>query len=417
MTARRASRPAVFDVSTADLHDAVQVSGGGDFYRVKSVGGQSLDKTRSKDTNPMPAAIPLAPPINRPTLRRGHTTDSRYPYLSRYDSRDEVERGGSRASYNFQPNAESATNPSEDEKLSARKGWGYQPINFGHLHFPAFKSPSAQLTLLGLVFCFGPGLFCMLNGLGGGGLANPAPSNDALVANNVAIALVGFFAGPIVSKIGFRISLTLGGFGYVLYTSSLLTYQITGNGPFLITSGAVLGVLCSLLWTAQGAMLMSYPLPRYKGRYTSYVWTIFNLGAAGASLVTSGHLKSLTNVGLPYMIDRPSTKSPLLLWKHIQHHLCCCHLSDRPLLLPRHVYLQCQRDRTQRWLSRRPPRKGRLDKRDRQSNAPTQNRHVHHRSLPSLLLLKLLLPLPAQRHQPRRLQRTHARAQQYSVLG
>lgn len=298
LTARRASRSAVFDVSTADLHDAAQVSGG-DLCRTKSGGCQSLDKTRSKDTGPMPTAITLATPITRPALRRGHTADSHYVYLSRYGSQHNEERSGSRTSYNLQPNAESATNSSEDEKRSARKGWGYQPINFGALHFPAFKSPPVQLTLLGLVFCFGPGLFCMLNGLGGGGLANPAPSNDALVANNVAIALVGFFAGPIVSKLGFRISMTLGGFGYVLYTSSLLTYQITGNGPFLITSGAVLGVLCSLLWTAQGAMLMSYPLPRHKGRYTSYVWTIFNLGAAGASLVSTGHLESLTNVGSP----------------------------------------------------------------------------------------------------------------------
>ena len=316
LTARRASRPAVFDVSTADLHDAAEVSGG-DLYRVKSGGGRSLEKTRSKDTEPMPAAITLAPPLIRPTLRRGHAADSHYVYLSRYGSQHNEEGKGTGTLYDIQPDAESPADSSEDESKSARKGRGYQPINFGPLHLPAFKSPPAQLTLLGLVFCFGPGLFCMLNGLGGGGLANPAPSNDALVANNVAIALVGFFAGPIVSKLGFRISLTLGGFGYVLYTSSLLTYQITGNGPFLITSGAVLGVLCSLLWTAQGAMLMSYPLPRYKGRYTSYVWTIFNLGAAGASLVNSGHPKSLITADSHYMIDCPSTKSPLLLWQHI----------------------------------------------------------------------------------------------------
>ena len=369
LTARRASRPAVFDGSIADLHDAAQGSGG-DLCRVKSGGGRSLDKSKSEDAEPMPAAVTLAPPITRPTLRRGHTADSHYSYLSRYGSRHNDEKRGTRASYELHPNAESATDSSEDESRSARKGWGYRPITFGPLHVPAFKSPQVQLTLLGLVFCFGPGMFCMLNGLGGGGLADPAPSNNALVANNVAIALVGFFAGPIVSKLGFRISLTLGGFGYVLYTSSLLTYQITGNGPFLITSGAVLGVLCSLLWTAQGAMLMSYPLPRYKGRYTSYVWTIFNLGAAGASLVNSGHLKSLTNVGSPCMIDCPSTKSPLLLWQHIQRHLCRRHLSDRPLLPPCHVHLQRQSDRTHRWLSRRPPRKSRLDKRNRQSNAP-----------------------------------------------
>ena len=361
LTARQASRPAVSDVSTADLHDAARVSGGS-LYRVKSGDDQSLVETRSKDTIPMPAAITLAPPMSRPTLRRGHTPDSPYLYLPHHGSRDKIQRDGSGPPYKPQPNAESATDPLEDEKRSARTGQGYQSMNFGHLlHLPAFKSSAAQLTLLGLVFCFGPGLFCMLNGLGGGGLANPAPSNDSLVAYFAAIALVGFFAGPIVSKIGFRISLTLGGFGYVLYTSSLLTYQTTGNGPFLITSGAILGVLSSLLWTAQGAMLMSYPLPKYKGRYTSYVWTIFNLGAAGPSLVTSGHLKSLTNAGSPYMIDCPSTKSPLLLWKYIQRHLCCRHLPDHPVILVRLVYLQCQSGRAQRWLSHCHPRKGRLD--------------------------------------------------------
>ena len=299
LTAHRASRPAVFDVSTTNLYDAAQASGGG-LYKVRSGGGQSLDKTRSKDTEPMPATSILAPPISRPKLRRGHTSDSHFASVFHYPGTHSGERRGSRTSDNLQPNAESAADSSQDEKRSTRKGWGYKPVKLGGLHFPAFKSPPAQLTLLGLVFCFGPGLFCMLNGLGGGGLANPVPSNDALVANNIAIALVGFFAGPIVSKLGFRISMTLGGFGYVLYTSSLLTYQITGNGPFLITSGAVLGVLCSLLWTAQGAMLMSYPLPRYKGRYTSYVWTIFNVGAAGASLVSPDHLKSIRT--LAYLV-------------------------------------------------------------------------------------------------------------------
>lgn len=227
LTARQGSRPAVFDVSAADLHDAAEVSGG-ELYRVKSGG---LVKTISKDTNPMPTAVTLASPMIRPTLRRGHTADSQYVYLSRYGSQHNEESKGTRTSYDIQLETESPTDSSEDENKSAWKGRGYKSIDFGPLHFPAFKSPQFQLTLLRLVFCFGPGLFYMLNGLGGGGLANSAPSNDALVANNVAIALVGFVTRPIVGKLGFRISLTLGGFGYVLYTSSLLTYQITGNGP------------------------------------------------------------------------------------------------------------------------------------------------------------------------------------------
>ena len=118
----------------------------------------------------MPAAVGLAPPIIRPTLRRGDTADSHYIYLSRYGSQHNEKCKETGTSYDIQLNTQSPTDSSEDENKSARKGWGYQPINFGLLHCPSFKSSLVQLTLLGLVFCLDPGL-------GGGDLANPAPSN------------------------------------------------------------------------------------------------------------------------------------------------------------------------------------------------------------------------------------------------
>lgn len=167
----------------------------------------------------------------------------------------------------------------------SRSLWGIKRLNLGNLHLPALKTVQMQLLLLSCIFFLGPGMFCMLNRLGGGGLEDATASNQALVANNVCIALVGLVAGPLVTRIGYRISICLGAAGYILYTCSLLTYQITGNAPFLIFSGAMLGVLCTLLWTAQGSMLLSYPPPELQGKYISYVWTIFNLGAVFGSLV------------------------------------------------------------------------------------------------------------------------------------
>jgi MFS family permease len=44
-------------------------------------------------------------------------------------------------------------------------------------------------------------------------------------------------------------------------------------------------VCAGLLWCAQGAIMMSYPPEESKGRYISWFWMIFNLGAVIGSLV------------------------------------------------------------------------------------------------------------------------------------
>jgi len=134
-------------------------------------------------------------------------------------------------------------------------------------------------------------MFCAMNGLGGGGLHNPGPANTANVAVYATFAVVGFISGPIVTKIGFRASFTLGGVGYSLYASSLLSYKLDGNEGFLVVAGVVLGVFASLLWTSQGAMLISYPSLEERGRYISLVWSLFNLGAGLGSLVSLSPFK------------------------------------------------------------------------------------------------------------------------------
>ena len=55
----------------------------------------------------------------------------------------------------------------------------------------------------------------------------------------------------------------------------------------MIFAGALLGVCAGLLWTAQGAIMMSYPTEDLKGRYISWFWMIFNLGAVIGGLVWS----------------------------------------------------------------------------------------------------------------------------------
>jgi len=87
--------------------------------------------------------------------------------------------------------------------------------------------------------------------------------------------------------LGVKTALSFGGIGYCVYVASFLCYSHTSNSNFVIFAGALLGVCAGLLWTAQGTIIMSYPEEGSKGRYISWFWMIFNLGAVIGSLVSS----------------------------------------------------------------------------------------------------------------------------------
>lgn len=131
-------------------------------------------------------------------------------------------------------------------------------------------------------------MFNAVNGLGAGGQLSSKDNDNALTALYATFAGVGFFAGTFANKLGIKITMCFGGFGYGLYVASLLCYNHTTNAGFLIFAGALLGLCAGLLWTAQGAIMMSYPPESSKGRYISWFWMIFNLGGVIGSLVSGG---------------------------------------------------------------------------------------------------------------------------------
>jgi drug/metabolite transporter (DMT)-like permease len=64
-------------------------------------------------------------------------------------------------------------------------------------------------------------------------------------------------------------------------------------------AGAILGVTAALLWSAQGAIMMSYPLEKDKGKSFGIFWAIFQLGTFIGSVIAlainikSGKLNSV----------------------------------------------------------------------------------------------------------------------------
>lgn len=169
------------------------------------------------------------------------------------------------------------------------RGWMYKGFGFFGKQF-WYALPSSQLLMVSLVCFMCPGMFNALSGMGGAGLADPSAAARANTALYATFAGVAFFAGTITNVLGVRITLALGGIGYTVYVAAFFCFAHTENMEFVLFSGFFLGVCAGMLWTAQGAIMMSYPEEKNKGRYISWFWVIFNMGAVIGSLVRSRRL-------------------------------------------------------------------------------------------------------------------------------
>ena len=129
-------------------------------------------------------------------------------------------------------------------------------------------------------------MFNALNGLGGGGLLDAKTGDDSNTALYSTFAVVGFFAGTLVNRMGVRVAMGLGGIGYSVYVSAYLCYKFTTNLGYVVFAGFLLGICAGILWSAQGVIMMSYPPEKSKGRYIAYFWVIFNLGGVIGALVS-----------------------------------------------------------------------------------------------------------------------------------
>ncbi|KAL5518478.1 hypothetical protein ACEPAH_160 [Sanghuangporus vaninii] len=152
-----------------------------------------------------------------------------------------------------------------------------------------YYKPTTQVIMLGFVCFMGPGLFNACNGLGGGGQLDQTTGANANSALYATFAAMAFFSGTVNNKLGSRLTLLLGTFGYSLYIGSYLALNIhPGAGAFVITSGAILGICAGLLWTAQGSLMLAYPTENQKGTFIAIFWGIFNLGGVVGSAVAFG---------------------------------------------------------------------------------------------------------------------------------
>ncbi|CDK26257.1 unnamed protein product [Kuraishia capsulata CBS 1993] len=148
---------------------------------------------------------------------------------------------------------------------------------FGYQCKP-YSQGEIQILMVSFVCFMTIGMYSAVTALGAGGTLDATVVNNSNVALYSTFATVGFFSGTICNKVGIRPLLSSGGWGYALYVSSLLCFNHTGNGSFVIAAGAILGVCASFLWTAQGTIMLSYAEEGNKGKSIGRFWAIFKLG-------------------------------------------------------------------------------------------------------------------------------------------
>ncbi|KAH8811025.1 DUF895 domain membrane protein [Xylogone sp. PMI_703] len=162
--------------------------------------------------------------------------------------------------------------------------WMYRKHRFLKWDLDWYASPRVQLLMVAFVCFLCPGMFNALSGLGGGGRSDKNLADDMNTALYSTFAVVGFFGGTFVNKLGVRLTLGFGGLGYCIYAISLLASLHANVRGFNIFAGALLGVCAGLLWTAQGTIMLSYPGESEKGHFFAWFWAIFNLGGVIGSL-------------------------------------------------------------------------------------------------------------------------------------
>ncbi|RDB28756.1 UNC93-like protein 2 [Hypsizygus marmoreus] len=139
-----------------------------------------------------------------------------------------------------------------------------------------WRTPLSQILLISIICFCCPGMYNAISGLGGSGQL------DSTVAANATYR-------PYLTCLDRAHACSLeSGWTYALYSGALLCYNHTRNSAFVIASGAILGIGASFLWVAQGAIMVSYPLPDQKGRAIALFWVIFNLGGGIGSFISFG---------------------------------------------------------------------------------------------------------------------------------
>ncbi|RDB23863.1 hypothetical protein Hypma_009038 [Hypsizygus marmoreus] len=150
----------------------------------------------------------------------------------------------------------------------------HYPEEEGNVKRSFYRSTFFQIIVVGLISFLGPGLWNATNSLGAGGALEPYLIN---AGNSIVFALMGLLcisSALVVNKIGVKYTLILGTLGWAPYSASLYQNNRYGTEWFVILAAVICGLSAGLYWAAEGAIVLSYPEHKKRGRYLA-IWLAF----------------------------------------------------------------------------------------------------------------------------------------------
>lgn len=83
----------------------------------------------------------------------------------------------------------------------------------------------------------------------------------------------------LINRLNFRYALALGTVGYSIYSAALYQNNRHGTQWFIYLGSAACGITAGFFWAAEGAIMLSYPLPENRGKYLAYWLAYRNSGS------------------------------------------------------------------------------------------------------------------------------------------
>ncbi|KAF2500056.1 MFS general substrate transporter [Lophium mytilinum] len=165
--------------------------------------------------------------------------------------------------------ASSATTPESEDVRSTSSTRNYS----------WFRGVFFNATIVGVAAFTAPGLWNAMQAVGAGGQQTPYL---VMAGNAILFALMTLtcLSGSILAnRFGLKAAFIFGTSGYVLYSAALYCNNRYRTKWFIYFGSAACGITAGVFWAAEGAIMLSYPEPKNRGKYLAY-WLAYRNGGS-----------------------------------------------------------------------------------------------------------------------------------------
>eukprot|EP00126_Sphaerothecum_destruens_P013316 Sdes_comp22788_c0_seq1m21186 len=152
-----------------------------------------------------------------------------------------------------------------------------------------------NIVLMGIVFLFVFTAFSTIQ-VYAGKMYDPTTSSNMLTTLYAVFAVFSFFSPSVANKLGCRVTMMIGTFGYgALVAVGLVFFETGFSNGLVIFGGALCGIGAALLWTGQGRLILQYSTNENRGTNFAIFWSLFQAAAVVGGILTWTYFATMGN--------------------------------------------------------------------------------------------------------------------------